>query len=164
MRMRISTIRINFHIIRQYCAISDICRIYPTYASMRIAKNIRMAIPNIHTCEYRTRILWKEFSKTHLQCFSYSFPLSGDEIWSFNNYRVNSLTGSVFDVKMYHLLTIIFKFTETLRKLSFIAITFQPCRDQCCFEDAQVVSKRNSCNKIPRVGLHCFGAICGKYH
>ena len=39
-------IRINFRIIRQYRAISDICRIYPTYASMRIAKNIRMAIPS----------------------------------------------------------------------------------------------------------------------
>ena len=38
-------IRINFRIIRQYHAISDICRIYPTYALMRIGKYIRMAIP-----------------------------------------------------------------------------------------------------------------------
>ena len=37
---------INFRIIRQYRTISsDICWIYPTYASMRIAKKIRMAIP-----------------------------------------------------------------------------------------------------------------------
>ena len=39
-------IRISFRIIRQYRAISDI---YPTYASMRIAKNIRMAIPSVNS-------------------------------------------------------------------------------------------------------------------
>ena len=39
-------IRINFRIIRQYRAISDIFWIYLTYASMRIGKYIRMAIPN----------------------------------------------------------------------------------------------------------------------
>ena len=49
MRMRISAIRINFHIIRQYHAISHICQIYPTYASMRIAKNIRMPIPSFYS-------------------------------------------------------------------------------------------------------------------
>ena len=39
-------IRINVRIIREYRAISDTCRIYLTYASMRIAKNICMTIPN----------------------------------------------------------------------------------------------------------------------
>ena len=39
-------IRINFRIIRQYCAISDICWIMRISASMRIAKYIRMAIPS----------------------------------------------------------------------------------------------------------------------
>ena len=41
-------IRINFRIIRRYCAISEICQIYPTYASMPIGKYIHMAIPNLN--------------------------------------------------------------------------------------------------------------------
>ena len=54
-------IRINFRIIRQYRAISDICRIYPTYASMRIAKNIRMAIPT----SYPPSLLWTDMFKSY---------------------------------------------------------------------------------------------------
>ena len=42
-------IRINFRIIRQYCAISNICWIMRISALMRICKYIRTAIPNQNT-------------------------------------------------------------------------------------------------------------------
>ena len=48
-------ISINFLIIRQYRAISDICRIMRISTSMRIVKYIRMAIPS---CDMHPHVLW----------------------------------------------------------------------------------------------------------
>ena len=51
-------IRINIRIIRIYRAISDTCRIMRISASMRIAKYIRMTIPNWDSSMLQSTKLW----------------------------------------------------------------------------------------------------------
>ena len=66
MRIADADIRINFRIIRQYRTISEICRIYPTYASMRVTTiSAWPSLTHTHThtniqCTYtRTKTLEK---------------------------------------------------------------------------------------------------------